>query len=56
MEKFIENMFETYNISGLNITDTCTSALFSVGRTTGTVLDIGHEISYCKSIDEGLYI
>ena len=50
-EKSAEIMFEIFNVPALYIAMEAELSLFASGRTTGCVIDIGHEISHIVPID-----
>jgi len=52
-EKMAEIMFETFNVPALYIATQAVLSLYSSGRTTGTVIDIGDGVSHIVPIFEG---
>ena len=52
-EKMEAVMFETFNVSHLNVAIQALLALYSSGRWTGTVLDMGDGVSHTVPIYEG---
>eukprot|EP01083_Nonionella_stella_P205683 748781_1 len=52
-EKVTKLMFETYNANGLYIAIDAVLALYSSGRTSGSVFQSGYDASYCVPIYEG---
>lgn len=55
-EKMAEIMFETFNVDGLYIAIQGVLSLYSSGRTTGTVLDIGDGVTHTIPIYDGYAI
>jgi len=55
-EKMMEIMFETFNSPALYIGIQPVLSLYSSGRTTGVVLDIGKNITHAVPIEEGMVI
>jgi len=53
-EKMAQIMFETFNVPAFYVAIQAVLALYASGRTTGIVLDSGHEVSYTVPIYEGL--
>ncbi|KIJ91777.1 hypothetical protein K443DRAFT_126152 [Laccaria amethystina LaAM-08-1] len=53
-EKMAQIMFETFNVPAFYVAIQEVLALYASGRTTGIVLDSGHEVSYTVPIYEGL--
>lgn len=49
-EKIKEIMFEKYNFNAIQFCDQSLLALYGSGRSTGIVLDIGHDLSKCVPI------
>ncbi len=41
-EQFTQLLFEQFNVAGLYIGEQGVLSLYSVGKTTGTVIDLGH--------------
>ncbi|MBD3196129.1 MAG: actin, cytoplasmic 2 [Candidatus Lokiarchaeota archaeon] len=52
-EKMAEILFETFNVPALYIATQAVLSLYSSGRTTGTVIDIGDGVSHIVPIFEG---
>ena len=51
-EKMAEIMFETFNTPSFYISLDAELTLIAAGRTTGVILDIGHEVTYSTPIYE----
>lgn len=43
-ESIVTSMFEHFNVPSLNISNQCTLSLYSTGRKTGVVVDVGDEV------------
>ena len=41
-ERFTQLLFEQFNVAGLYLGEQGVLSLYSVGKTTGTVIDLGH--------------
>eukprot|EP00055_Hartaetosiga_balthica_P011943 m.56137 g.56137 ORF g.56137 m.56137 type:complete len:508 (+) comp7785_c0_seq1:161-1684(+) len=52
-EKLCRLMFDTFNVAALYVANTSTLAIFGLGKTTGVVVDIGHEVSMCAAVYHG---
>ncbi|MFO7796199.1 MAG: actin, cytoplasmic 2 [Promethearchaeati archaeon] len=52
-ERMAETMFETFNVPAFYIATQAVLSLYSSGRTTGTVIDIGDGVSHIVPIYEG---
>ncbi|ELR20214.1 Actin [Acanthamoeba castellanii str. Neff] len=52
-EKMLQIMFETFNVPAVHLGDQATLALFSAGKTTGVVVDIGASGSLITPVYEG---
>eukprot|EP01083_Nonionella_stella_P080456 221129_1 len=52
-QKMAEIVFESFNAPSMQTINAQVSALFAMGRTTGIVLDIGHDITWSVPIYEG---
>eukprot|EP00056_Hartaetosiga_gracilis_P021660 m.25623 g.25623 ORF g.25623 m.25623 type:complete len:510 (-) comp9199_c0_seq2:67-1596(-) len=52
-EKLCRVMFDTFDIAALYVANTSTLAIFGLGRVTGVVVDIGHEVSMCAAVYHG---
>src|SRR5690242_8933632 len=46
-------MFETFNAPAVHIVNKATTAMYGCGRTTGTVINIGHHVTHITPIYEG---
>ncbi|KAF9435388.1 hypothetical protein BGZ76_006395 [Entomortierella beljakovae] len=55
-EKMTQIMFESFNVPFVNVTNQSSLALFSAGRTTGLVLDIGDTATHAVPLNEGLTV
>ncbi|KAJ5080504.1 actin [Anaeramoeba ignava] len=55
-EKTIQIMFETFDIPAFYIANSGVLSLYSSGRTTGIVVDIGHGVTLTQTIYEGYEI
>ena len=55
-EKATQIMFETFNVPAMFIEVSGVLALYSSGRTTGIVLDIGDTVTYTMPIYEGFMV
>ena len=42
-ERLTQLMFETFNVSSYFVTDSATASLYAIGKTSGIVVDMGHE-------------
>lgn len=49
-EKTMETMFELFKTPSFFLAKDCLLALFSAGRTTGTIIDLGTDVSYVAPI------
>jgi actin len=52
--KMISLMFETFLVKKVYLAPQAVMSLFSTGRTTGLVCDVGDTSSYCIPILEGI--
>ena len=52
-ERLVSIMFETFHVGGMYISVGAVLALYASGRTTGLVLDSGHDRTYAVPIYEG---
>lgn len=41
-ERLAQMLFETFNLRGLYLLDSCTACVYTAGKTTGVAVDIGH--------------
>ena len=46
-------MFEQYQVESLALMNTAVLSLFSTGKTSGIVVEVGEGVSYCVPIFEG---
>lgn len=52
-EKMAEILFEKFNTPAYFVGSTSVLSIYSAGRTSGLVLDIGHEVSHAMAVHEG---
>lgn len=52
-ERMAQLMFETFNVPGLHVSVQAVLSLYSAGRTTGVVLDMGDGVSHTVPVYEG---
>lgn len=53
-ELLAQLLFEVFNVSGMYVQDQAVLSLFTLGRTSGTVVDIGHDKCDIGTVTEGL--
>ena len=53
-EKMTKIMFETFNTPAMYVANSSALSLYASGRTTGTVVESGHGVSYTTPIYEGM--
>jgi actin-related protein len=52
-EKTAQLMFEKYNVDNLAMEDSAHMALYGTGKSTGIIVDLGHDSSYVAIVVEG---
>ena len=52
-EKMTQVMFETFTVPKFHVGNQAVLSLYASGRTTGLVIDSGHDISYAVPVSEG---
>lgn len=52
-ERMAQSMFETFGVPGVHVSVQAVLSLYSAGRTTGTVLDMGDGVSHTVPVYEG---
>lgn len=55
-EKITQMMFEKFNVQGLFISVQAVLSLYSVGKTTGLIVDSGDDVTHIVPITEGFYL
>ena len=55
-ERLASLVFERFNVSGLHVADAPVLALYSVGRLSGTVVDIGHDAVDVACVVDGAVV
>ena len=55
-ERFTQIMFETFNVPSFFLANSSVLSLYSTGRVTGMVLDVGHSTSYATPVVDGFLL
>ena len=55
-EKMTQIMFETFNVHHMNAHADAALALYSTGRTTGVVVDVGHAAAHVVPVYDGYFL
>eukprot|EP00924_Labyrinthula_sp_SR-Ha-C_P007245 augustus_masked-scaffold_8-processed-gene-13.10-mRNA-1 protein AED:0.33 eAED:0.33 QI:0/-1/0/1/-1/1/1/0/378 len=55
-EKMVHTMFELFNCAAVYVGNTAVLSLYSSGRTTGTVFQSGHGVTYTTPVVDGQFI
>eukprot|EP01091_Cochliopodium_minus_P011811 TRINITY_DN3444_c0_g1_i1.p1 TRINITY_DN3444_c0_g1~~TRINITY_DN3444_c0_g1_i1.p1 ORF type:complete len:572 (-),score=154.00 TRINITY_DN3444_c0_g1_i1:27-1742(-) len=55
-EKMVEIMFENYDVGELHIAMQAVMSLYSVGKTTGVVMDIGDGVAHTVPVSDGFIL